>query len=144
MLRIWVSNQNNCDDITTMKRRKHCCYHIVSWFNAASMVTSSNGSIFRFTGHLCGEFTGPRWIPRTKASDAGLWCFLWSTSDKRLSKHSWGWWFETLSGPLWRQRNVNIRPTNILWAYRSYLTLSYTHDIWIKSHCVLSMRIQFS
>ena len=25
---------------------------------------------------LCGEFTGHRWIPRTKASDAELWCFL--------------------------------------------------------------------
>ena len=23
------------------------------------------------------EFTGLRWIPRTKASDAELWCFLW-------------------------------------------------------------------
>ena len=32
---------------------------------------------FRVTGPLCGEFTGPRWIPRTKASDAELWCFLW-------------------------------------------------------------------
>ena len=30
---------------------------------------------------LCGEFTGPRWIPRTKASDAELWCFLWSASE---------------------------------------------------------------
>ena len=26
--------------------------------------------IFRVTGHLCGEFTGPRWAPRPKASDA--------------------------------------------------------------------------
>ena len=34
----------------------------------------------RVTGHLCVEFTGPRWIPRTKASDAELWCFLWSAS----------------------------------------------------------------
>ena len=25
--------------------------------------------------------------------------------DKRLSKQSWGWWFETLSRPLWRQYN---------------------------------------
>ena len=25
--------------------------------------------------------------------------------NKRLSKQSWGWWFETLSLPLWRQRN---------------------------------------
>ena len=41
------------------------------------MMTSSNGNIFRVTGHLCGEFTGPRWIPNTKASDAELWCFLW-------------------------------------------------------------------
>ena len=28
------------------------------------------------TGHLCGEITGHRWIPRTKASGAGLWCFF--------------------------------------------------------------------
>ena len=33
-------------------------------------MTSSNGNIFHVTGHLCGEFTGTRWIPRTKASDA--------------------------------------------------------------------------
>ena len=26
--------------------------------------------------------------------------------NKRLSKQSWGWWFETLSCPLWRHRNV--------------------------------------
>ena len=43
------------------------------------MMTSSNGNTFRVTGHLCGEFTGQRWIPRTMASDAELWCFLWST-----------------------------------------------------------------
>ena len=40
------------------------------------MMTSSNGNIFGVTGHLCREFTGPRWIPRTKASDAELWRFL--------------------------------------------------------------------
>ena len=28
-----------------------------------SMMTSSNGSIFRVTGHLCGEFTGPGEFP---------------------------------------------------------------------------------
>ena len=33
-------------------------------------MTSSNGNIFRVTGHLCGEFPGPRWIPRTTANDA--------------------------------------------------------------------------
>ena len=48
------------------------------------MMTSSNGNIFRVTGHLCGEFTGPRWIPHTKASDAELWCLLWSASGKSV------------------------------------------------------------
>ena len=45
------------------------------------MMTSSNENICRVTGHLCGEFTGHRWIPRTKASDGELWCFLWSASE---------------------------------------------------------------
>ena len=51
------------------------------WNILTLMMTSSNGNIFRVTGHLCGEFTGLRWIPRTKASDAEFWCFLWSVSN---------------------------------------------------------------
>ena len=43
-----------------------------------TMMTSSNGTIFRVTGPLCGKFTCHRWIPLTKASDVELWCFLWS------------------------------------------------------------------
>ena len=81
------------------------------------MMTSSNGNtVFRVTGHLCGEFTGPRWIPHTKASDSELWCLLWS---KRLSKQSWGWWFETLSCSLWRHRNESPY---------SKFTRSHTHQ----------------
>ena len=49
--------------------------------SGGSMKTSSNGNIFRVTGHLRGELTGHRWIPRTKASDAELWCFLWSAPE---------------------------------------------------------------
>ena len=51
------------------------------WLNQQYMMTSSNGNIFRVTDPLCGEFTGLRWIPRTKASDAELWCFLWSAPN---------------------------------------------------------------
>ena len=43
---------------------------------------------FRITGPLCGEFTVHWWIPLTRASDAELWCFRWSTRKKRLSKQS--------------------------------------------------------
>ena len=70
------------------------------------MMTSSNGNIFRVTGPLCGEFTGNRRIPCTRASDAELWC-----PNKRLSKQSWVWWFETPSHPLWRHCNAHFRRT---------------------------------
>ena len=53
-----------------------------------SMMTSLNGNIFRVTDHLCGEFTGHRWIPCTKASDSELWCFFDLHLNKRLSKQS--------------------------------------------------------
>ena len=39
------------------------------------MMTSSNGNIFRVTGHLCGEFTGHRWIPRTNGQWRGALMF---------------------------------------------------------------------
>ena len=49
------------------------------------MMTSSNGNSFRVTAWLfVRESTGHRWIPLTKASDAGLWCFLWSASEKMV------------------------------------------------------------
>ena len=71
------------------------------------MMTSSNGNIFRVTGHLCGEFTGPvtgefpTQRPVTRSFDV----FFDRRLNKWLSKQSWGWWFETLSRPLWRHCN---------------------------------------
>ena len=46
-----------------------------------------------------GEFPAQR--PVTRSFDV----FFDLRLNKRLSKQSWGWWFETLSGPLWRHRN---------------------------------------
>ena len=69
------------------------------------MMTSSNGNIFRVTGHLCGEFTGPGWVPRTWPVTRSFDVFFDLRLNKRLSKQSWGWWLETLSRPLWRHRN---------------------------------------
>ena len=31
-------------------------------------------------------FTGHRWIPRTKASDAALWCFLWCAPEQTVEQ----------------------------------------------------------
>ena len=71
-----------------------------------AMITSSNGNIFRVTGPLCGEFTGHRRIPLTKASGAELWCFFGLRLNKRLSKQPRRWWFETPSHPLWCHCNA--------------------------------------
>ena len=55
---------------------------------------------------LCGEFTGDRWILRTNGQWRGALVFsLTCASNKRLSKQSWGWWFETPSRSLWWRCN---------------------------------------
>ena len=38
--------------------------------------------------------------------------------NKQLSKHLWGWWFETLSGPLWRHSNASD-PFHICTSYQA-------------------------
>ena len=69
-------------------------------------MTSSNGNIFRVTGHLCGEFTGPGNFPAQRPGTRRFDVFFDLCLNKRLRKQSWGWWFETLSRPLWRHCNV--------------------------------------
>ena len=69
------------------------------------MMTSSNGNIFRVTGPYCGEFTGPGEFPAQRPVTRSFDVFFDLHLNKRLSKQSWGWWFETLSRPLWRHRN---------------------------------------
>ena len=72
-------------------------------------MTSSIRNIFRVTGHLCGEFTGPRWISRTRPVTRSFDVFFYLCLNKRLSKQSWGLWFETLSRSSWRHRNGKLR-----------------------------------
>ena len=69
------------------------------------MMTSSNGNIFRVTGHLCGEFTGPGEFPAQRPVTRSFDVFFDLCLNKRLSTQSWGLWCETLSRPLWRHRN---------------------------------------
>ena len=54
--------------------------------SSAEPWSSSIGNIFRVTGHLCGEFTGPRWIPRTKAVTRSFDVYFDMHPNKRLSK----------------------------------------------------------
>ena len=70
------------------------------------MMTSSNGNIFRVTGPLCGEFTGPGEFPTQRRVTRSFDVFFDLRLNKRLSKQLWGWWFKTPSWSLWRQCNV--------------------------------------
>ena len=72
-----------------------------TWYK--SMMTSSNGNIFRVTGPLCGEFTGPGEFPTQRPVTRSFDVFFDLRLNKRLSKQPWGWWFETRSWSLWRQ-----------------------------------------
>ena len=64
---------------------------------------------------VSGEFPAQR--PLTWSFDV----FLDLRPNKRLSKHWWGWWFETPSYPLWRQCNYTKLPNhqnaseNVVW-----------------------------
>ena len=79
---------------------------------------------------VTGEFPTQR--PVTRSFDV----FFDLRLNKLLSKQSWGWWFETLSHPLWRHCNVQMRRNAISYALRlafinwplSNAPLSHYHD----------------
>ena len=64
------------------------CNSVATWQN---MMTSSSGNIFRVTGHLCREFTGPGEFPTQRPVTRGFDVFFDLRLNKRLSKQSWGW-----------------------------------------------------
>ena len=82
------------------------CVHIYTLYNFSNfMMTSSSGDISALLA-LCagnspvtGEFPAQR--PVTRSFDI----FFGLRLNKRLSKQSCGWWFETPSCLLWRHRN---------------------------------------
>ena len=78
------------------------------------MMTSSNGNIFRVTGPLCGEFTGPGEFPTQRPVTRSFDVYFDLRPNKRLSKQSWSWWFETLSWSLWRHHNDVYRSVILL------------------------------
>ena len=82
-------------------------------------MTSSNGNIFRVTGPLCGEFTGPGEFPTQRPVTRIFDVFLDLCLNKGLSKQPWGWWFENPSWSLWRH-------VMIIYAYPPYNPASVT------------------
>ena len=82
-----------------------------------SMMTSSNGKIsallamYAGNSPITGEF--PEQRPVTGSFDV----LFDLRPNKRLSKQSWGWWFEMPSHPLWRHCNFPpiLKPFAVSW-----------------------------
>ena len=69
--------------------------HQVETFSALLAICAGNSPV-------PGEFPTQR--PVTRSFDV----YFDLSPNKRLSEQLWGWWFETLSPPLWRDRNVSL------------------------------------
>ena len=78
------------------------CACSLSWWRHQMETFSALLAICAENSPVHGEF--PRQRPVTRSFDV----FFDQHPNKRLSKQWWGWWFETLSCPLWRHRNVNL------------------------------------
>ena len=78
----------------------HYIIHVFSWWRHQMETFSALLAICAGNSPVSGEFPAQR--PMTRSFDV----FFDVRVIKRLSKHSRGWWFETLSHPLWRHRNV--------------------------------------
>ena len=94
-------NQRQLDCLTRsmfQNHRKHRSprswwLHQMETFSALLAICAGNWPV-------PGEFPTQR--PVTRSFDV----FFDLHLNKRMSKQWWGWWFETLSRPLWRHRNV--------------------------------------
>ena len=108
------------------------------------IITSSNGNIFRVTGPLCGEFTGPGEFPTQRPVTRGFDAFFDLRLNIPLSKQSWGWWFETLSRSLWHHRNVVEYCTLLHYKDRLSMYREAYRPICISNVCLLDVIFQDS
>ena len=97
------------------------------------IMMTSNGNIFCVTGTLCGEFTGPGEFPAQRPVKRSFDVFFDLSLNKRLSKHSWGWWFEMQSRPLWRYFNVPMFCAMI--GHIALVAITGTTTIWLLPCC---------
>ena len=88
--------------------------HDFAWWRHQMETFSALLAICAGNSPVPGEFPAQR--PVTRSFDV----FFDLHPNKRLSKQRWGWWFETLSCPLWCHRNGTLNNTvidNITWQH---------------------------
>ena len=81
---------------------EHVILVAISWWRHQMATFSALLALCAGNSPVSGEF------PSQKPVTRSFRVFFALRLIKRLSKHSRGWWFETLSHPLWRQGNVEL------------------------------------
>ena len=84
---------------------------LIPWWRHQMETFSALLAICAGNSPVPGEFPAQR--PVTRSFDV----FFDLHLNKRLNIQWWGWWFETLSRPLWRHRNA-------LWPSDAYICVS--------------------
>ena len=82
-------------DVHSWQSSNSWWHHRMETFSALLALCARNSPV-------TGEFHAQR--PVTRRFDV----FFDPQQNERLSKHLWGWWFETPSHPLWRHCNVSV------------------------------------
>ena len=112
---------------------------VIKWKKNSALLDLCEGN-----SSVTGEFPSQR--PVTQSFDV----FFDMRLNKRLSKHSWGWWFETPLRPLWRHCKDSTRcvlvmalleiqkdPYQYIWIIkRSQIWISWTNINRCKCKCV--------
>ena len=100
--------------------------HQMETFSALLAICAGNSPV-------PGEFPTKR--PVTRSFDV----YFDLRPNKRLSKQSWGWWFETILRPFWRHRHVvQIMPWRwindalVYW----HIHASFGHNAWVPVTCM--------
>ena len=104
---LWYFIRNHSTILLTALLSKHQFFRLfhniprikIPWWRHQMEISSALLDICAGTSSVPGEFPAQR--PVTQSFDV----FFYLRLNKRLSKHSWGWWFETLSRPLWHHCN---------------------------------------
>ena len=89
----------------------------------------------------------PRWIPPTKPVTRSFDVFFDLRLKIRLSKQSWGWWFETSSCLLWRHSNAMSATRFFFCRARILTVITLVHIIAIvpvNKHAIRRQRHPFS
>ena len=121
-----IANQSQCsfkifdsNHFIAILLRRFCTWwrHQMETFSALLAICAGDSPV-------SGEFPTQR--PVTRSFDV----FFDVRLIKRLSKHSRGWWFGTLSHPLWRHRN-ELTPTNRAWSDRGVgMGSNFEIEVW--------------